>query len=102
MRMTSKISSKVDKFLNKLDWTLDLAQETRIGERMKEDGIEKLICAATLVLTLGVILGEFTGKDIRTIEGCMIYTGAVASLVSLVGYRIKRCYNYFKDEGIIY
>jgi hypothetical protein len=96
------MTNKIDKFLDKLDWTLDLAQETQIGKRIKENGIEKLLGAAALVLTLGVALGKFTGKDIRTAESCMIYTGAVASLISLIGYRIKRCYDYFKDEGMIY
>lgn len=100
--MANKILNKIDKFIDKLEWTLDLMQESHIEKRMKENGIEKLLCAATLVLTLGAILGEFTGKNIRTTEGCLLYTGAAASLISLVGYRIKRCYNHFKDEGRIY
>lgn len=100
--MASKMRNKIDKFLDKLEWTLYLIEETRIGKRIKEDGIEKLLSASMVILTLGVIAGEFSGKNIKTTEGCLIYTGAAASLISLIGYRIKRCYNHFRDEGRIY
>ncbi|MEM4230834.1 MAG: hypothetical protein QXF25_03095 [Candidatus Pacearchaeota archaeon] len=98
--MKKSFFKKIDGFFNSIDKTLDLIEETRINP-IPYNNLEDILFGTMTALTFLTSIYGLKG-ELKSLEGNIVYTGAVVSLIAVFGYRIKRYYDEFKRRGKIY